>query len=63
LLKLVPLLLAVMRSINDFFDGTNALKVPGDTHLLKEIHSPLEARELALALRSKGAVTLDAQLE
>jgi hypothetical protein len=63
LLELVAALLAVMRSINDFFDDADALEVPGDTHLLKEIHSPLHTRELALALGSKGAVTLNTRLE
>jgi hypothetical protein len=58
LLELVAALLAVMRSINDFFDGANALEVAGDAHLLKEIHGPLHAQELALAFRSKGAIAL-----
>jgi hypothetical protein len=63
LLKLVTALLAVMRSINDFFDSADALEVAGDAHLLKEIHGPLHTRELALALGSKGAVALDARLK
>jgi hypothetical protein len=63
LLKLVAALLAVMRSINDFFNSANALKVVGDAHLLEEIHSPLHTQELTLALRSKGVVTLNAQLK
>jgi hypothetical protein len=54
-------LLAVMRSINDFFDCVNVLEVPGHAHLLKEIYSPLHTWELALALRSKGAVALNMQ--
>jgi hypothetical protein len=58
LLELVAALLAVMRGINDFFDGANVLEVVGDTHLLEEIHSLLHTRELALVFRSKGAVTL-----
>jgi hypothetical protein len=52
-----------MHGINDFFDCADVLNVPGDTHLLKEIHGPLETRELALALRSKEAIALDAQLK
>jgi hypothetical protein len=55
-------LLAMMQSINDFFDSANALEVAGNAHLLEEIHSPLHMRELSLALRSKGAVALDTQL-
>jgi hypothetical protein len=59
LLELVAALLAVMRSINNFFNSADALKVTGDAHLCEEIYCPLKARELALALRSKGAVALD----
>jgi hypothetical protein len=62
LLKLVAALLAVMHSINDFFDSANALKVVGDTHLLKEIHGPLHTWELAFALGSKGAIALNLRL-
>jgi hypothetical protein len=65
LLKLVVVLLAlaVMCGINNFFKRVNALKVSGDTYLLKEIHCPLEIWELALVLRSKEAITLDMRLK
>jgi hypothetical protein len=63
LLELVAALLAVMHSINNFFNSTDALEVAGDTYLLEEIHSPLHTRELALAFRSKGVVALNARLE
>jgi cytochrome bd-type quinol oxidase subunit 2 len=63
LLKLIAVLLAVMRGINNFFDSAYALEVAGDAHLLKEIYGPLHARELALALRSKGAVALYLRLK
>jgi hypothetical protein len=53
----------MMRSINNFFDGANALEVLGNAHLLEEIHGPLNTRELALALRSKGVITLDTRLK
>jgi cytochrome bd-type quinol oxidase subunit 2 len=63
LLKLIAALLAMMRSINNFFDSANTLEVPRDAHLLKEIHGPLHTRELALAFRSKRAITLNMQLK
>jgi hypothetical protein len=63
LLELVVVLLAMMCSINDFFDCTDALKVPGHAHLYKGIHSLLKMWELALALKSKGAIALNVQLK
>jgi hypothetical protein len=54
LLKPVAALLAVMRSINDFFDRMDALEVPRHTYLCKEIHCLLEAWKLALAFRGRA---------
>jgi hypothetical protein len=63
LLELVAALLAIMCSINDFFNCANALEVVENAHLLKKIHGPLHVRELALALGSKRAIALNAQLK
>jgi hypothetical protein len=64
LLKLIPLLLlAVMNSVNNFFDCINVLEVLEHTYLQKKIHCLLEAGELALVFESKGVVVLNAQLK
>jgi hypothetical protein len=63
LLKLVATLLAMMCSINDFFNRTDAFEVLGHAHLCEEIHSPLKIWKLALAFRSKEVITLNARLK